>query len=102
MKFADYIFWFYAQLLSKVQHQDIPTKTILVYYKNETGADLSQSKPYKHGKEFMHHWLQHQITLHFTNTVYLSSFKWNQPGAHYFLVYLFQLFYMFRATMCPT
>ena len=25
--------------------------------------------------------------------------KWSQPGTHYFLVYLFQLLYMFRATM---
>jgi len=29
-------------------------------------------------------------------------FKWSQLGAHYFLVYLFQLLYMFRATMCPS
>ena len=28
-------------------------------------------------------------------------FTWSQLGAHYFLVYLFQLLYMFRATMCP-
>ena len=26
-------------------------------------------------------------------------FKWSQLGAHYFLVYLFQLLYMFRATL---
>ena len=29
-------------------------------------------------------------------------FKWRQPGAHCFLVYLFQLLYMFRATVCPS
>jgi len=29
-------------------------------------------------------------------------FKWNLLGAHYFLVYLFQLLYMFRSTMCPS
>ena len=29
-------------------------------------------------------------------------FKRSQLGAHYFLVYLFQLQYMFRATMCPS
>jgi len=29
-------------------------------------------------------------------------FKWSQLGAHCFLVYLFQLLYMFRATMCPS
>ena len=29
-------------------------------------------------------------------------FKWSQLGAHYFLVYLFQLLYMFRATMGPS
>jgi len=29
-------------------------------------------------------------------------FKWSQLDAHYFLVYLFQLLYMFRATMCPS
>ena len=29
-------------------------------------------------------------------------FKWSQLGAHYFLVYLFQLLYMFRATICPS
>ena len=29
-------------------------------------------------------------------------FKLSQPGAHYFLVYLFQLLCMFRATMCPS
>ena len=28
--------------------------------------------------------------------------KWSQLGAHYFLVYLFQLLYMFRATMRPS
>jgi len=34
-----------------------------------------------------------------TNQVF---FKWSQLGAHYFLVYLFQLLYMFRATMWPS
>jgi hypothetical protein len=29
-------------------------------------------------------------------------FKWSQLGAHYFLIYLFQFLYMFRATMCPS
>ena len=29
-------------------------------------------------------------------------FKWNQLGVHFFLVYLFQLLYMFRTTMCPS
>ena len=29
-------------------------------------------------------------------------FKWSQLGAHYFLIYLFQLLYKFRATMCPS
>ena len=29
-------------------------------------------------------------------------FKWSQLGAHYFLVYLFQLLCMFRVTMCPS
>ena len=29
-------------------------------------------------------------------------FKWSQLGAHYFLVYLFQLLYMFLATMYPS
>jgi len=29
-------------------------------------------------------------------------FKRSQLAAHYFLVYLFQLLYMFRATMCPS
>jgi len=28
--------------------------------------------------------------------------KWSQLGAHYFSVYLFQLLYMFLATMCPS
>ena len=32
----------------------------------------------------------------------IICFKWSQLGAHYFLVYLFQLLYMFRATMCPS
>jgi len=32
----------------------------------------------------------------------LICFKWNQLGAHYFLVYLFQLLYIFRATMFPS
>jgi len=31
-----------------------------------------------------------------------TCFKWNQLGTHCFLVYLFQLLYMFRATMCPS
>jgi hypothetical protein len=29
-------------------------------------------------------------------------FKWSQLGAHYSLLYLFQLLYMFRSTMCPS
>jgi len=29
-------------------------------------------------------------------------FKWSQLGAHYFLIYLFQLLYIFWATMCPS
>ena len=29
----------------------------------------------------------------------ITFFKWSQLGAHYFSVYLFQLLYMFRATM---
>ena len=29
-------------------------------------------------------------------------FKWNQLGAHYVSVHLFQLLYMFWATMCPS
>ena len=29
-------------------------------------------------------------------------FKWSQLGAHYFVVYLFQILYMFQATMCPS
>ena len=28
--------------------------------------------------------------------------KWSQLGAHYILVYLFQLLYMFRATVCQS
>jgi len=37
-------------------------------------------------------------------TVYsrIIFFKWSQLGAHYFLVYLFQLLYVYRATMCPS
>ena len=31
-----------------------------------------------------------------------TFFKWSQLGAHCFSVYLFQLLYMFRATMCPS
>jgi hypothetical protein len=32
----------------------------------------------------------------------IICFKWSQLGAHYFLVHLFQLLYMFRATLCPS
>ena len=32
----------------------------------------------------------------------IICFKLSQLGAHYLLVYLFQLLYMFRATMCPS
>jgi len=32
----------------------------------------------------------------------IISFKWSHLGTHYFLVYLFQLLYIFRATMCPS
>ena len=32
----------------------------------------------------------------------IICFKWSQLGVHYFLVYLFQILYMFRATMCPS
>ena len=38
------------------------------------------------------------VTVH----SWIIFFKWSQLGAHYFLVYLFQLLYMFRATMCPS
>ena len=33
---------------------------------------------------------------------YIIFFKWSQLGTHYFSVYLFQLLYMSRATMCPS
>ena len=33
---------------------------------------------------------------------FICVLKWRQLGAHYFLVYLFQLLYMFRATVCPS
>jgi len=36
------------------------------------------------------------------NSQSLIFFKWNRLGSHYFLVYLFQLFYMFQSTMCPS
>jgi len=32
----------------------------------------------------------------------IICFIWSQLGAQYFLVYLFQFLYMFRATMCPS
>ena len=32
----------------------------------------------------------------------ISFFKWSQLGSHFYLVYLFQLLYMFRAIMCPS
>ena len=32
----------------------------------------------------------------------IICFKWSQLGAHYFLVYVFQLLYMFPATMFPS
>ena len=37
-----------------------------------------------------------------TNNKQIICFKWSQLGTHYFLVYLFQLLYTFRATMCPS
>jgi len=44
----------------------------------------------------------HKTAKQLTIILYLRSFKWSQLGAHYFLVYLFQHLYMFRATMCPS
>ena len=41
----------------------------------------------------------YRIILRITTT---HIFKWSQIGAQYFLIYLFQLLYMFRATMCPS
>ena len=41
-------------------------------------------------------------TIRFSGPTQSDSFKWTQLGAHYFLVYLFQILYMFRATMCPS
>ena len=37
-------------------------------------------------------------------TVYpcIIFFKWSQRDSHYFLVYLYQLLHMFRATVCPS
>ena len=35
-------------------------------------------------------------------SINIICFKWSQLGAHYFLVYLFQLLYVFQATMCPS
>ena len=32
----------------------------------------------------------------------INVFKWSQLSAHYLLVHLFQLLYMFRAAMCPS
>ena len=31
-----------------------------------------------------------------------AFFKWSQLGENYFFVYLFQILYLFRATMCPS
>ena len=33
---------------------------------------------------------------------HMIFYKWSQLGAHYFVVCLFQLLYMFRATTCPS
>ena len=46
----------------------------------------------------------HQANFYVLLTVHpiIIFFKWSQPGAHYCLVYLFQLLYMFRATMCSS
>ena len=46
-----------------------------------------------------------EIRAQHMNTMWVQYrvfFKWSQLGAHYFLVYLFQLLYMFRPTMCPS
>jgi len=42
------------------------------------------------------------ISITFLYEQQFYVFKWSQLGAHYFLLYLFQLLYMFRATMCPS
>jgi hypothetical protein len=42
---------------------------------------------------------QHINTMWVTYRIF---FKWSQLGAHYFLVYLFQLLYLFRATVYPS
>ena len=35
-------------------------------------------------------------------SVWMNCFKLSQQGAHCFLVYLFQILYTFRVTMCPS
>ena len=44
------------------------------------------------------------FSLQSVSDIFLSLifFKWSQLGAHYFLIYLFKLLYMFRSTMCPS
>jgi len=50
------------------------------------------------------YWCYVYVLFYVLLTVYpcTTFFKWSQLGAHYFLVYLFQLLYMFRAIVCPS
>jgi len=58
---------------------------------------MSEAKLYPANKEIL--WVFYVLlTVH----PCIISFKWSHLGAHYFFVYLFQLFYMFQATMCPS
>ena len=57
-------------------------------------------------KDYHYIWMhgQQNVIFYVLLTVHpcIIFFKWSQLGAHYFLVYLFQLLYMFRATVCPS
>jgi len=46
--------------------------------------------------DILHKWHPH------VKSINIICFKWSQLSAHYSLVHLFQLLYMFRATMCPS
>jgi hypothetical protein len=51
-----------------------------------------------------YYWITYIFFCFVLLTVHPSTifFKWSRLGTHCFLVYLFQLLYMFRATMCPS
>ena len=80
---------YHFELTSKKRNFKCITKSCCV--KGQTKADTASCLAWS----IKYSYVQWRVTQ-------IIFFKGSQLGAHYFLVYLLQLIYMFRAIMCPS